>query len=179
MVYASGVGFTKETFSPMTFSFVTLYIGGALLILFVGGLLVRTDICRAAAKGRRVSYPRSQLLEDLRAVQATTIEFIAQTPRSRELMQVLANSGEPIPLGRLFGSTSAVETSWTALFIISVTGLLRFSRRGVTLTSVGHEVLARINGANARRLKAAELAIGRLDAAGVAFQPEAPLAKVA
>jgi hypothetical protein len=144
----------------MTFTFLALYLGGALLILFGGGLLVRTDIYRAVAKSRGTSYPRSRLLEDLRPVQALMMEFIAESPRSREFIQILANSEGPIPLRRLFGSTPAVEASWTALFIMGVAGLIEVGSRGVTLTSVGHEVLVRIDGANPatspRELKTAE-----------------------
>jgi hypothetical protein len=167
----------------MTFTFLAVYLGGALLILFVGGLLVRTDIYRAVAESRGTSYPRSRLLEDLRPVQATMMEFIAESRRSREFMQGLANSDDPIPLRRLFGSTPAVETSWTALFIMGVAGLLQFGSRGVALTSVGHEVLARINGGNtdisSRELKAAESSVRRFDVTTVTFQPETALAKVA
>jgi hypothetical protein len=132
----------------MTLTFLALYLGGALLILFVGGRLLRTDICRAVAESRGTSYPRSRLLEDLRPVQATMMEFIAESPRSREIMQVFASSEVPIPLRRLWGSTPAVEASWTALFIMGVAGLVEVGSRGVILTSVGHEVLVRIDSAN-------------------------------
>ena len=129
----------------MAITVLTLYLGGALLILFMGGLLVRTDIYRALAESRGTFYPRSRLLEDLRPVQTVMIKFIAESAHCREFMQPLADSGEPIPLRRLLAGTPAVETKWTALFIMGVAGLLRFSSRGVMLTDLGREILMRIN----------------------------------
>jgi regulator of nucleoside diphosphate kinase len=129
----------------MAMTVFALYLGGALLILFIGGLLVRTDMDRALAESRGTFYPRSRLLEDLRPVQTVMIEFIAESAHCREFMQRLAHSGKPIPLRRLLGGTPAVETKWTALFIMGVAGLLRFSSRGVMLTDLGREILVRIN----------------------------------
>ena len=110
----------------MTLTFLALYLGGALLILFVGGRLLRTDICRAVAESRGTSYPRSRLLEDLRPVQATMMEFIAESPRSREIMQVFASSEGRFPSAdcgaahlrlRLAGprSSSWVSPAWLKL----------------------------------------------------------------
>jgi regulator of nucleoside diphosphate kinase len=118
----------------MAMTVFALYLGGALLILFIGGLLVRTDMDRALAESRGTFYPRSRLLEDLRPVQTVMFEFIAESAHCREFVQRLPDSGKP-----------RVEMKWTALFIMGVAGLLRFSSRGVMLTDLGREILMRIN----------------------------------
>jgi len=133
---------------------LALYLGGPLLILFVGGLLVHARIYREVAASRGASYPRSRLLGDLRPIRTTMMDFIAESPYCREFMQHLANNRAPIPLRSLVRSTPAVEANWTALFIMSVAGLLRFGSRGVGLTSVGDKVLRGIDGAGASHFTA-------------------------
>ena len=123
-----------------------LYLAGVLLVLFVGRLIIRTDLYRRWAEKRGKHYPRSRIIEDLRPVQQTMIEFIDASPPSRELLQRLAETDEPIPVRNLLASVPAGESSWLALFLIAAAGLISFGRQGILVTDAGREVLARLSG---------------------------------
>ena len=123
-----------------------LYLAGVLLVLFVGRLIIRTDLYRRWAEKRGKHYPRSRIIEDLRPVQRTMIEFIDTSPHSRELLQRLAKTDEPIPVRNLLASVPAGESSWLALFLIAAAGLISFGRQGILVTDAGREVLARLSG---------------------------------
>ena len=123
-----------------------LYLAGVLLVLFVGRLIIRTDLYRRWAEKRGKHYPRSRVIEDLRPVQQTMIEFIDASPPSRELLQRLAETNEPIPVRKLLASVPAGESSWLALFLIAAAGLISFGRQGILVTEAGREVLARLSG---------------------------------
>jgi regulator of nucleoside diphosphate kinase len=123
-----------------------LYLAGVLLVLFVGRLIIGTDFYRRWAEKRGKHYPRSRIIEDLRPVQQTMIEFIDASPPSRELLQRLAETDEPIPVRNLLASVPAGESSWLALFLIAAAGLISFGRQGILVTDAGREVLARLSG---------------------------------
>lgn len=123
-----------------------MYLAGVLLVLFVGRLIIRTDLYRRWAEKRGKHYPRSRIIEDLRPVQQTMIEFIDASPPSRELLQRLAETNEPIRVRKLLAGVPREKSRWTALFLITAAGLVSFGRQGVLLTDVGREVLARITG---------------------------------
>ena len=123
-----------------------LYLAGVLAVLFVGRLIIRTDLYRRWAEKRGKHYPRSRIIEDLRPVQQTMIEFIDASPPSRELLQRLAETKEPIPVRKLLASVPAGESSWLALFLIAAAGLISFGRQGLLVTEAGREVLARLRG---------------------------------
>jgi len=129
-----------------TMIFIGLYFAGVLLVLFIGGLLVETDLYRASAERRGKYYPQSRILKDLRPIQQTMVEFVAASDPSRALLQRLAGNEQPMPLRKLLDNISARETRWTALLVMSVAGLVRFVWRGIRLTDVGREVLARMSG---------------------------------
>jgi len=123
-----------------------LYLAGVLAVLFVGRLIIRTHLYRRWAEKRGKHYPRSRVIEDLRPVQQTMIEFIDASPPSRELLQRLAETNEPIPVRKLLASVPAGESSWLALFLIAAAGLISFGRQGILVTEAGREVLARLSG---------------------------------
>ena len=123
-----------------------LYLAGVLLVLFVGRLIIRTDLYRRWAEKRGKHYPRSRVIEDLQPVQQTMIEFIDASPPSRELLQRLGETNEPIPVRKLLASVPAGESSWLALFLIAAAGLISFGRQGLLVTEAGREVLARLRG---------------------------------
>ena len=127
-----------------------LYLAGVLLVLFVGRLIIRTDLYRRWAEKRGKHYPRSRIIEDLRPVQQTMIEFIDASPPSRKLLQRLAETDEPIPLRKLLASVPAGESSWLALFLIAAAGLISFGRQGILVTEAGREVLARLSGGTSK-----------------------------
>jgi regulator of nucleoside diphosphate kinase len=129
-----------------TMIFIGLYFAGVVLILFIGGLLVQTDLYRASAERRGKYYPQSRIIKDLRLIQQTMIEFVAASDPSRALLQRLAGSEQPVPLRKLLDNISARGTRWTALLVMRVARLVRFMWRGIGLTDVGREVLARMSG---------------------------------
>jgi len=130
----------------LTLLILGLYVVGVLLVLFVGRLIIRTHLYRRWAEKRGKHYPRSRVIEDLRPVQQTMIEFIDASPPSRELLQRLAETNEPIPVRKLLASVPAGESSWLALFLIAAAGLISFGRQGILVTEAGREVLARLSG---------------------------------
>lgn len=127
-----------------------LYMAGVLLIIFVGRLLMRTDLYRRRAAQRGTSYPLSHITTDLRPVQQTMINFIDAFPSSRELLQRLAYANEPVPVGKLLANVPANEGSWTALLLTSLAGLIRLKSQGASITSVGREFLGRLDAGRTR-----------------------------
>jgi regulator of nucleoside diphosphate kinase len=123
-----------------------LYLVGVLLVILVSRVITRTDLYRRWTEKRGKHYPRSRVIEDLRPVQETMIEFIDASPPSRGLLQRLADADAPIPVRKLLRTVPAGEGSWTALFLIAVAGLVRFGPQGVLITDLGREILARMSG---------------------------------
>jgi regulator of nucleoside diphosphate kinase len=70
------------------------------------------------------------------------IDFIDASSPGRELLQRLAEANEPIHVRKLLRSVRAAESSWTALFLIAVAGLVSFRPQGVLITDLGREILA-------------------------------------
>ena len=124
---------------------IGLYLAGVTLVLFIGGLLVQADLYRAGAQQRGKHYPRSRIIQDLRHIQQTMVDFVAASDPSRALLQRLAGNEQPMPLRKLLGNVSA---RWTALFAMGAAGIVRFGWQGIRLTDVGREVLARMSGGN-------------------------------
>jgi regulator of nucleoside diphosphate kinase len=122
-----------------------LYVAGVLLAIFIGRLLMRSDLYRRWAGDRGTHYPPSRAVQNLPPVQQTMIDFIDAFPSSRELLRRLAEAKKPIPVRKLMANVPAIEGSWTALFIISLAGLVRLGRPGAVITSLGREVLARLS----------------------------------
>src|ERR1041385_3208795 len=125
---------------------IGLYLAAVLLVFVTGRLITRTKLYRRWAEKRGMQYPRSRIIEDLQPVQETMSEFINASTPSRELLQRLAGTDEPIRVRKLLASVPASESSWTALSLIAVAGLVSFGREGVALTEVGGEILARMSG---------------------------------
>ena len=134
-----------------TITILGLYFLGMLLVLFVGGLIARNDLYRRLAKRRGKHYPHSRIIEDLRPVHDTMMDFINASPPSRELLRRLAEAEGPIRVRKLLRSVSKSESTWTAFFLIAVAGLVRFGPEGVFITDIGREIQARMNGHNAKR----------------------------
>jgi hypothetical protein len=91
-----------------TMILIGLYFAGVLLVLFIGGLLVQTDLYRASAERRGKYYPQSRILKDLRPIQQTMVEFVAASDPSRALLQRLAGNEQPMPLRKLLDNISAL-----------------------------------------------------------------------
>jgi regulator of nucleoside diphosphate kinase len=132
-----------------TITILGLYFLGVLLVLLVGGLIARNDLYRRLARKRGKDYPRSRIIEDLRPVHETMMDFIDASPPSRELLRQLAEAEGPIRVRKLLRSVPKTESTWTAFFLIAVAGLVRFGPQGVLITDVGRQIQARMNGNNA------------------------------
>jgi hypothetical protein len=153
---------------------ITVPLAAAIFVLFLCGLLVRNDVERAAAEKQGARRPVSRILDDLRPVQDIVVAFIAASDPSAQLLERLDQHERYVGLHVLFDSSPlagerrptlqpAPKNMWTALFIMTVAGLVRFGTRGIALTSVGREVLARIRhegdgAANGRLLTANSMA---------------------
>ena len=127
---------------------IAVYLAAPAFALFVGGWLIRNDVHRAAAAARGVFYPPSRILEDLRAVQDAVVDFLAISKPAPQLLEYLGGQGAALPLRRLLATDAGDQTrgrrGWFALFVMAVTGLVRFGKRGIALTDAGREVLARL-----------------------------------
>jgi regulator of nucleoside diphosphate kinase len=129
----------------ITLTVIGLYLAAVLFVFVTGRLITRTDLYRRWAETRGKQYPRSRMIEDLRPVQQTMIDFINASSPSGELLQRLAEVKEPIPARKLLASVPEGESSWTALFLMALAGLVSFGRDGVSLTAIGREILTRMN----------------------------------
>ena len=110
-------------------------------VLSLGGVLLRHDLSRALAANGRRPYPKSRMVEDLRPLQNTVIEFVATTGPSRRLLKLLS-AGEPIRLRDEIAR--APESAVTGLIIMAVAGFVRLRSGALILTKTGREVAARI-----------------------------------
>src|SRR4051812_2156537 len=114
-------------------------------MLVLGGLLVRSDIHRAAVLNPGAIYPRSRTLEDLRPVRDLLVDYVAASIPSSQLLDFLGDRRQP---ASIFGLCANLpfrpEKLWTALLITSVAGLIRFGRGGITLTDAGKAVRAEL-----------------------------------
>ena len=122
-------------------------LGVGLFILFVGGLLVRGDVHGATVFSVGALDPWSRVREPLRPVQDLVVDFVAASNPSSHLLDFLGEHRQSASINKLranmpFGPERVV----TAIFISSVTGLIRFGRNGVSLTDAGRAVRARLNG---------------------------------
>jgi regulator of nucleoside diphosphate kinase len=123
-----------------------LAFAAALLVLFVAGLLVRSDVHRAARRRAGVVYPRSRTLEDLRPVQDLVVDFFGEARPSRQLLDFLGEYDETTSLAELRANLPfGPEKLWTAVVILSAARLIRFGRNGLTLTDAGRAVRARLD----------------------------------
>jgi len=132
-------------------------LGVSLIVLFIGGLLVRTDLYRTLAEKRGARFPRSRVLEDLRPVQNLVVEFLVESEPCHHLLNHVQQH-EPLSLRALLqeyryqdakeGGAVSIEKLFTAMFMLGVAGLVRFGEGGISLTNVGREILARINDAS-------------------------------
>ena len=113
-------------------------------VLFLGGLLLRHDVARAAAGSRQgTPYATSRIIEDLRPLQNTVVEFIAATDPSRRVLEFLSGR-QAIRLRDQIAR--APERTLAGLIIIAVAGLVRLGRGGLSVTSAGREIAARTRG---------------------------------
>jgi len=76
------------------------------------------------------------------------MEFIEASPPSLEMLRRLAASEGSIRVRRLLRSVSKTQSTWTAFLLIAITGLVRLGRQGVSITDLGHEILARMSNNN-------------------------------
>lgn len=146
-------------------------LGAGSLVLVVGGLLVRSDIHRAALPRSGRLYPPFRVLHDLRPVQDLVVDFVAASLPSSELLDFLATQTNPVSIIQLRANLPfRAEKLWTAVFITGVAGLIRFGRDGVTITGAGWAVRARLNGGRLRKpiATASDLSENRLARSGAA-----------
>ncbi len=130
-----------------TIAFILIAVFGvALLTLFAGGLMIRSDAHRAALRNAGAAYRPSRVLEDLRPVRDLVVDFVAESYPSRKLLDFLGEHPEPASIIELRASLPfRAERLWTAVLFTSVAGLIRFGRDGITLTDAGHAVRAQFN----------------------------------
>ena len=120
---------------------ISFWIVGLLGLLFVGGLLLRHDVSRAAAGTARTLGSSSATIENLRPLQDTIAEFIVATASSRRVLEFLSRA----PAVRLRDEiVTAPERTVIGLMIIALAGLVRVGRGGLRLTDAGHEMAGRV-----------------------------------
>ena len=117
-------------------------------LLFVGGLLLRHEVDRAAG----TLPPFSGTINALRPLKHTVFEFIAATEPSRRLLAFLGSSR---PLHLRDAIANAPAGSLTGLVIVALTGLVHLRSGHLCLTPSGREA--------ARRIRFAVESDGRFD----------------
>jgi regulator of nucleoside diphosphate kinase len=124
---------------------VVLYAVAGLAVLVLGGQLIRYDLARGSTEGRNSPRNPFRLVEDLRPLQNLVVEFFARSRYFSRLLGILTRNEKRPSMGRS-GGVSLTHLAWPAAFIMAVTGLVRFRRRGLVLTGIGREVQQRIRG---------------------------------
>lgn len=133
--------------SISTIAFILIAVFGlGLLMLILGGLLVRSDIHRATLLSNGAPYSPSRVLDDLRPIQDLVADFVAESNPSSQLLDFLAEQTKPLSIIELRANLPfPAERLWTAVFITSVAGLIRFGRDGMAITDAGRAVRSRLN----------------------------------
>lgn len=109
---------------------VSLYVGISLLMLRVGGLLIRNDLDPALAAKQGNARSASRILEDLRGIQETVVAFIGKSVAARKMLERLVERKDPTSVRKVLGSgDSASEKALTAFFFAWMAGLIRLTRR--------------------------------------------------
>ena len=110
-------------------------------LLFLGGLLLRHEVERAAARAAGTLRPFSGTINALRPLKDTIVEFITATESSRSFLAFLGSSR---PLHLRDAIANAPAGSLTGLVIIALTGLVRLQSGHLCLTPSGREAARRI-----------------------------------
>lgn len=126
--------------------FVGLTIG--LLVLFLGGLLLRSDTRRTKTSPAGKEYWRMRLREDSRPLQDLVLEFVRESTPVHDVVSFVGKNADPVPLNVLCSNLPfAPEKVLAAVLISSVVGLVRLTRSGIVLTDSGQLVRDRLDGA--------------------------------
>lgn len=127
----------------LALTLVVTSIVAALALLSVGGWLIRND------RNHRANRLTARLIEDLRWVQDVVVEFFGRARPCTQLLSILARRQSPVlpkELMQKVGSDIQPHiVEWAALGIMRLGGLVRFTRDGVLVTDVGHEVYQRMS----------------------------------
>ncbi|MEO6872331.1 MAG: nucleoside diphosphate kinase regulator [Chthoniobacterales bacterium] len=137
--------------------FTLLAAGGvslcALLIVATG--LIHANLKRRTALAAGGAYLPSRILDDLRPVEDLLADFVGHSPKSADLLALLASFDQPASFARLVheirigrnGTTDlkvAANLVGPTLFILGLAGLIRLQGEGFVATEVGREVRRRI-----------------------------------
>lgn len=145
----------------VAFILVALYLLASLAVLFLGGRLVRYDLSRSETENGKPLRKRSRLIEDLRPLQDTVVEFIAHSEYAPQILGALARKDVPLSLKsiaqkiRLASKRShksdllLLPIGLAVIGLMRVAGLIRLGRRGIVLTPIGREIEQRIRGNSA------------------------------
>lgn len=138
---------TPET---IVLNILGLFLLAAIGLLFTGGRLLRHDRSRTSQRDG-AAIPPSNTLKHLRPIQNLAVEFFARTAPWARLLRVLIADEYPLKSDEVLRKARAPGArnphfgiDWAALWIMRLTGLVTFDRRGVAVTDIGHEVNRRI-----------------------------------
>jgi regulator of nucleoside diphosphate kinase len=139
---------------------LALYLLASLAVLFLGGRLVRYDLRRSETEDGKPLRRRSRLIDDLRPLQDTVVEFIAHSEYAPQILGALARKDVPLSLKsiaqkirlaskRSHKSDLLLAVGLAVIGLMRVAGLIRLGRRGIVLTDIGREIEQRIRGNSA------------------------------
>ena len=127
-----------------------------LVLLFIGGQLIRSNMERAAATGFGAPKP-SRFTGDLQGLEDALVEFFASSKASSGILTVLAAHGKPVGFKVLVeeirteqerrhdGEYLPMSALRAVLGILQVVRLVRMNRYGFSITDLGREVYRRMN----------------------------------
>ena len=128
-----------------------------LVLLFIGGQLIRSNMDRAAATGFGAPKAPSRFTGDLQGLEDALVEFFASSKASSGILTVLAAHGKPVGFKVLVeeirieqerrrdGEDLPPSTLRAVLSILQVVRLVRMNRDGFSITDLGREVCRRMN----------------------------------
>lgn len=142
-----------------------------LVLLFIGGRLIRRDMDRVAATGPGAPKARSWFTGDLQGLEDALVEFFASSKASSGILTVLAAHGKPVAFKvlveeirteqeRRHGEDLPTSALRTVLSILQVIRLVRMNRDGFSITDLGREVYRRMNSQLKHRTQSTQVHLG-------------------
>ena len=140
-----------------------------LVLLFIGGRLIRSDMDRVAATGPGAPTARSWFAGDLQGLKDALVEFFASSKASSGILTVLVAHGKPVAFKvlveeirteqerRRHGENLPTSALRAVLSILQVVRLVRMNRDGFSITDLGREVCRRMNSQLKHRTPSAQV----------------------
>jgi hypothetical protein len=142
--------------TPLIIVIIASFVLVPLVLLFIGGQLIRDNMDQGAATGPGAPKMPSRFTRDLQGLEDALVEFFASSKASSGILAVLAAHRKPVTFNVLVdelrteqerrhgGEYLPMSAMRAVLGILQVARLVRMKRDGFSITDLGREVYRRM-----------------------------------